>query len=68
MCFYTDNPVADYEKYSAHQERELQKLPKCSECGNPIMSDECWVIEDEIYCPDCAEDLFCKCTEDYIGQ
>ena len=65
---YTDNPVADAERYMAEQERELQKLPKCSECGERITSDECWVIENEIYCPECAEKLFCKWTENYIGQ
>lgn len=65
---YTDNPVADAERYMAEQERELQKLPKCSECGEHITSDECWVIENEVYCPDCAEELFCRYTENYIGQ
>lgn len=68
MCYYTDNPVADYEAYSAEQEKELNKLPKCSECGNHIMTDDCWVINDEIYCPECAEKNFRKWTEDYLDQ
>jgi len=65
---YTDNPVADAERYIAEQERELQKLPKCSHCGEPIQDEECWAINGEIYHPDCAEELFCHYTENYIGQ
>lgn len=68
MCYYTDNPVADYDRYAADQDRELQKLPKCSHCGEPIQDDFCWVIDGEIYHPDCGEELFCHYTEGYIGQ
>lgn len=68
MEYYTDNPVADYNRYAADQERELQKLPKCSHCGEPIQDDFCWEIDGEIYHQDCAEELFCHCTDNYIGQ
>lgn len=68
MEHYTDNPVADYDRFAADQEKELNRLPLCSECGERIQDDECWVINDEIYCPECAEELFCKWTEDYLGQ
>lgn len=68
MEYYTDNPIADAERYMADQEREMERLPLCSECGERITDDECWVIEGEIYHPDCAEELFCHYTEGYIGQ
>ncbi len=64
--FYSDNPVLDAERYMAEQERELEKLPLCSECGEPITDESCWDIDGELYCPDCAESLFCKWTENYM--
>lgn len=68
MEYYTDNPVADAERYYADQEREMQKLPKCSECGEPITDDFCWDIDGEIYCQDCADKLFCHLTENYMEE
>lgn len=66
--YYTNNPVADAERYMAEQERELQKLPKCNHCREHIQDETCWVINGKIYHPDCAEELFCKWTEDYMSQ
>lgn len=68
MEYCSDNPILDYSRYATEQEKELNRLPLCSECGEHIQDDECWVIEDEIYCPECAEKLFCKFTEDYLDQ
>lgn len=39
---WTDDPVADYDRYDAEQTRELEKLPRCSECDHPIQGEECW--------------------------
>lgn len=68
MMYYTDNPIADAERYYADQEKELNKLPKCSECGERIQDDFLWNISGELYCPDCADKLFCHCTENYMDQ
>jgi len=68
MFIRTDNPVADWDAYCAEEERELERLPKCSECGERITDDECWVVNDEIYCPECAEKNFRKWTEDYMKE
>ena len=65
---FTDNPVADAERYMAEQERELQKLPKCSECGEPIMDDYFYKIGEELYCQDCMDNRFVVWTEDYMNQ
>lgn len=70
MLYYTDNPVSDAERYYTDQEREYEewkvRLPVCSECGEPIEEDFCWEIDGELYHHDCADKLFCHCTENYM--
>lgn len=51
--YWTDDPVADAERYTAEQEAELEKLPKCSECGEPIQTDTYYEFNDELYCEHC---------------
>lgn len=63
--FYTDDPVLDAERYAAHQEAELDKLPKCYECGEPIQDEKCFEINDELICPRCMIKNHEKWTEDY---
>ena len=56
--FYTDDPVADYERYSAQQERELDKLPVCDRCRKKIHNDYYWDIEGTLYCEKCMNREF----------
>jgi len=64
--FYSDDPIRDYENWDAEQQRRLDKLPKCSECGEPIQTEECYEINDELICPDCMETNHRKWVEDYV--
>ena len=57
MLFRSDNPIADYERYSAHQESELNKLPKCSYCDEPIQQDTAVYIDDEPICDECLDEM-----------
>ena len=45
--FYTDNPVADYDRYCNEQQKELDRLPRCCECGEPIQDEYAYYINDE---------------------
>lgn len=57
----------NYDRWEAHdseQERKLQKLPICSECGERIMTDALYEINDEYICPDCMEKNHKKWTDD----
>ena len=63
--FYTNDPVADYDSYSAQQERELEKLPMCSECGNPIQDETAYLINDELICEECMNSYKVH-VDDYI--
>lgn len=64
--YYTDNPIADYDRYDAEQERKLSRLPTCAECGNKIQDEECYEINGELICPECLKDNYRRWTEDFI--
>ena len=64
--YYTDNPIADYDRYSDDQERELERCPKCEKCGQPITDSYCYEIEGELICEECLDIYYRKDTEDFI--
>ena len=64
--FYTDDPVADFERYDAEQEAMLDKLPRCSECDEPIQGETCYEINGELICEECLENNHKKWVEDFI--
>lgn len=64
--FFTDDPVADYNRYQEEQDKQLQKLPKCSICREPIQDEHFYEINDEVICEECLKDNFRKNVEDYI--
>ena len=52
----------NYDAFVAHEamrdreHEEIEKrLPKCSECGEPIWDDECYEIGGKLYCEECIE-------------
>lgn len=53
----TDDPTADYERYSAERERQLDKLPRCSQCDERIQQEDAVRMNDEFICDRCLEDL-----------
>ena len=63
--WYTNDPVEDYESYSSHQEKELDKLPRCSNCGKHIQEETAFLINDELICEGCMNEnrVF---VDDYI--
>ena len=66
MFFYTDDPAADYDRYSEEQDKQLQKYPQCSICDTYITDDYLYEINDEFVCEECLKDNFRKNVEDYI--
>ncbi len=63
---YTDDPIADFHRHDAEQAEALAKLPVCSECDNPIQTEEYYEFNDELICPECLQDNHRKWVEDYI--
>ena len=59
----------NYDRFKVHmaeRDRQLDKLPECSECGEKIQSDECYEFNDELICPDCLTNYHRKWTEDFM--
>ena len=66
--FYTDDPVKDHDRYQDEQDKQLQKLPKCSICDYHIQDDYLYEINDELICESCIKDNFRKNVEDYMDE
>lgn len=62
--FYTDDPVADAERYSAEQEEALESLPECSDCGQKIQQETAVYINSEWICDNCL-DSYRRDVNDY---
>ena len=66
MRYRTDDPHADFDRWEADQQRELDKLPKCEYCGKPITDDHLFNINGDILCESCLNKNFKKPVEDYM--
>ena len=64
--FYTDDPIADFHRYDAEQQKKLDRLPKCSECGEPIQDEFCFEVNDELVCDECMHNNHRKSVDDFI--
>ncbi len=67
MFYRTDNPLADFNRWDAEQQAALNKLPKCTECDEPIQDDCYYEINGECVCPECLDNNHKHWVEDYIG-
>jgi hypothetical protein len=59
----------NYDQFRSREARAeawLARCPVCSHCRKPIQDERCFVINGEIYHPDCAEMEFLKWTDDYM--
>lgn len=52
-AMWTDDPIADFNRWDAEQNRKLERMPVCCECGEHIQDDTCFEINDEIICNSC---------------
>lgn len=62
----SNDPADAWDIYCAEQQKKLDKLPHCADCGEPIQADRFYLINDEPICQDCLESNYMKWTEDYI--
>ena len=56
---YSDYSEEDLRREKTYQEWRRSR-PICDECGEHITDDTYWEIDGNIYCPECAEELFRK--------
>ena len=53
----SDDPVADFERHDREQQRKLEKMPVCKECGEHIQQEDAVLLDGNWYCDDCLFDL-----------
>ena len=68
QMFYSDDPVADFERYDAKQQEALKQLPTCTNCGEPIQDDYLFDVDGELFCEECMKVNFKKSVENYIKE
>lgn len=54
---WTDDPVRDWDRHCAEQERELESLPVCERCETPLY-EHLYRIDDKVLCEDCEFDMY----------
>lgn len=64
--YYSNDPVADAERYEAEKEEYIKKYPICCNCKEHILDDFCYYIDEEFYCIECMERYFKKQTDYFI--
>ena len=65
--FYTDDPVADFDRYDMAMAQREAKLPICEKCGKPIY-ERYFEIDNEILCEKCMDDEYGRSTEDWFND
>jgi hypothetical protein len=67
MAYFSDDPVADFNRYDRDQQRQLERLPVCEghKCGQRIQDDIYFDIDGEILCEECMIRKYGRRTEDY---
>ena len=47
-----------FKKYQSELDDKLDRLPLCDYCEEPIQSDRCYLINNEVLCPECLEEHY----------
>lgn len=59
MMFWSDNPIADFNRYDREREAEEARYPKCDNCGEP-MFEHYYDLGDIKVCPECITEYRCE--------
>lgn len=52
---YTDDPIADFAAHDFQQQKEMERLPQCGICGEPITDEYAYMVNDGWFHKDCFE-------------
>lgn len=66
MYWYTDDPVADFDRWDADQYRRQKRHPRCAHCDEYVQNTRYYLINDSVICPDCLEIDFGHDVDEYI--
>jgi len=52
---YTDDPHMDFLRHEEELQKQLDELPICDECGEPIQTEDLYDIDGVLFCENCME-------------
>ena len=52
-----------FEKWDKEQFENIEQLPVCGYCDEPVQAGHYYEINDEVICPDCLDSYFRKEVE-----
>ena len=55
VLFYSDDPLADFDRYDEEQNKWLERRPVCVDCGEHIQDETAYYINGEWICEDCMD-------------
>ena len=55
-----------FKQHDAEQQKQLDRLPRCSECERPIQDEFCFEVNGELVCDECMNNNHRKWVEDFI--
>lgn len=61
----TPDNYSEWARHDAENEKWLARLPKCTECDEPIQDERCYEFDGELICPSCLEAYHAKDTDDF---
>lgn len=67
MYCRTDDPLADFARCMAEQQKLLDKLPRCIECDRPIQDEYLYDINGDYVCQKCMDEHYRKRVDDVVG-
>lgn len=63
---WTDDPERDAAMYDMERQKELDRLPKCDICGEPIQGEVLFDLDGTLVCEECLNNEYRKPVDDYI--
>lgn len=66
MTYRSDDPGADFDRYDRDRAEAEASRPVCCECGDPIWDEYLWDIGGDLYCEECAQNVFRKDADFYV--
>lgn len=66
--FYTNDPLADFDRWQRAQELRLELLPKCVCCKEPIQQDTAIYIDGDWFCEECELDAWDEVKKHYMAK
>ena len=65
---WTDNPIADFERHDAEQQAQLDKLPICECCKEPIQQEKAIYYNYQWCCEECEREFWQDIREDFLER